>query len=193
MRGSKYMFKSNSRKKIKKKFNNFTEEEQWLQSMLNDGWLLISYDSEEVGPCQYVFESLQHTDQKKLIYKIDFRNFNKKEDFQEFKNIFEDAGWTMLSKSKWYSKHICYTENQNTDIDIFSDIESYGAREKQKMSVLLCYILTCFVGCIALSFLYNIYNRSSFLAVGLLSFVTGVKVTLDYFKHKKIYKSLTEK
>ena len=53
------MAKNNTVKKVTKQFSDFSQEEQWLQSMLNEGWILKSYDSEDMDDCQYVFERIQ--------------------------------------------------------------------------------------------------------------------------------------
>ncbi len=46
------MLKDSAVKKVSKKFTNFSEEEEWLQSMLSDGWILKSYNSEDLAACQ---------------------------------------------------------------------------------------------------------------------------------------------
>lgn len=184
------MFKNSNVKKIIKKFNNFTEEEQWLQSMLNDGWMLKSYDSEDIDDCLYVFEPVQDAEQKNLIYKIDFRSFNKKDDFQEYKSIFEDAGWTVLAKSKSYSKQIFYTDNQNANRNIFSDTESYKEREKQKMHSIFTSIIISVIFFMISIILYIIYDRAAFMGGGLVTFLSSAKFMGDYFKHRKVYKSI---
>lgn len=54
------MKKNNATKKVTKRFTNFSKEEEWLQSMLNEGWILKSYDSEDVNEYQYIFEQSQN-------------------------------------------------------------------------------------------------------------------------------------
>lgn len=181
--------KSHTVKKISKRFTNFAEEEQWLQSMINDGWILKEYDLEDVDACQYVFEPVKHEKQKNRIYKIDYRSFDKKDDYQEYKGIFEDSGWTSLSKNKWYSKHIFYTNNQNTSINIFSDQESYKEREKRKMSDSLTFTVICGVVSIIAFIFYSIYGIPVIGFAGFMSLITSVKHVGDYLDHKKNYKS----
>ncbi|WHT49642.1 DUF2812 domain-containing protein [Sporosarcina thermotolerans] len=112
------MAKNNTVKKVTKRFSNFSKEELWLQSMLNEGWILKSYDSEDMDDCQYVFERIQYEEHKNITYKIDYREL-KKGEYEEYKGIFTDAGWTLLSKNSWYSKHIFYTTSSNPQSDIF--------------------------------------------------------------------------
>ncbi|MCI1593145.1 MULTISPECIES: DUF2812 domain-containing protein [Heyndrickxia] len=177
-------------KKIYKKFTNFAKEEQWLQNMLQDGWVLKTYTSEDIEECKYIFEPIKDQKQMNRIYKIDYRVFNKKDGFQEYNSIFEDAGWTSLAKSKWYSKHIFYTELPSANQDIFSDIESYIEREKRKMSTYLMYIIISIMIFMVMIILYTLYNRSSLMGVGIFALISCLKCTLDYFKHRKVYKSL---
>lgn len=177
-------------KRVNKKFSNFTDEEQWIQSMLQDGWILKSYDLEDEDGNIYVFEPIQNNEQKNLIYKIDYREFNKKEDFLEYKSIFENSGWTVLSRNKGYSKHIFYTKLQNPNRDIFSDTESYRGREKRKMHSSLISAITSFVGFIILIILYGIFEKTAFGGVGLLFLISSLKFMVDYFRHRKTLKSV---
>ncbi|WP_223068697.1 DUF2812 domain-containing protein [Paenibacillus caui] len=133
---------------------------------------------------------MQHVDQKNRIYKIDYRTFNKNDDFQEYRSIFEDAGWTLLAQSKGYSKHIFYTDLQTANRNIFSDTESYKEREKQRMSAYFSYILISVVLFIISMILYNIYDRISILGAGCITLFSSVKFIMSYYKHRKVYKSL---
>jgi Protein of unknown function (DUF2812) len=178
-----------STKKVNAKFIHTDDEEKWLHGMLNEGWILTKYDSEEIDECQYQFERAENEEAKNLVYKIDYRTFNWKRDYLEYKSIFEDAGWTALSKNTFYSKHIFYTERTNKNIDIFSDSESYRDREKRKMNSYLQYIFISLV-IFAVSFtIYLIYDRPSFMFAGLVMIITAGKSSIDYIKQRKIYQS----
>ncbi|MDQ0229138.1 DUF2812 domain-containing protein [Metabacillus malikii] len=184
------MMKNKSIKKVTKHFSDFSKEEEWLQSMLHKGWILKSYDSEDVDDCQYVFEPLNNEELQHVIYKIDFREFNKKEEFEEYKEIFQESGWTLLSKNKWYSKHIFYTTSANAQRDIFSDQSSYRDREKRKMSSSLMQAAIYLIGFIIFLVLYRIFERSAFGGVGIFSLFFSFKYLVDYYKHRKTLKSL---
>ncbi|MDW0117465.1 DUF2812 domain-containing protein [Sporosarcina thermotolerans] len=186
------MAKNNTVKKVTKRFSNFSKEELWLQSMLNEGWILKSYDSEDMDDCQYVFERIQYEEHKNITYKIDYREL-KKGEYEEYKGIFTDAGWTLLSKNSWYSKHIFYTTSSNPQSDIFSDQDSYREREKRRMSSSLVYIIISSFMFAVLIVLYTIYERSAFLGVGIMTLFFAINCTIDYFRHKKVYNSLLVK
>lgn len=182
--------KNRSVKKVYKNFSSFTEEEHWLQNMLQDGWVLKKYSVEDEDGCKYVFEPIQNEEQKELIYKVDFREFNKEKDFEEYKDIFEDAGWTLLSRNKGYSRHVFYTEPTNAQRDIFSDTESYIERERRKMSSTLTTVILNFSFFLVSVILYIIFEKTYILGGTLFLLFGGVKYLSDYFKHRKVYNSL---
>ncbi len=183
------MFKEGTTKKVSMKFTNLSEEEKWLNNMLKNGWFLKKYSSEDVEECDYEFVPIENKEQEELIYRIDYRSFNKKSDYEEYKSIFEDTGWTIVSKNKWYSKHIFYAESKSNS-DIFSDSDSFREREKRKMKSYLQYIIISIVFFIISVVLYNLYERSAYLAAGLFILFSAGKYLLDYYKMRKIYRSL---
>lgn len=50
------MFRNDSTKKVHKKFADFVDEEQWLQHMLFEGWILTKYSNEDEFGCYYIFK-----------------------------------------------------------------------------------------------------------------------------------------
>ncbi|UQZ32514.1 hypothetical protein C2I18_02445 [Paenibacillus sp. PK3_47] len=177
-------------KKINKKFTNFSEEEQWLQTMAGEGWILREYDNENIDACRYVFEAVQSPEQKLRIYKIDFRSFDKKDDYEEYIELFEETGWAVLSRNKGYSKHIFYTDARNSNTTIFSDKESYRDREKRKMADSLSLTAVSVILFVASVVIYSIYGSRGFMFAGLVSLGSGLKGLLDYYRHRKSFKSL---
>lgn len=155
------MMKGKNIKKVTKRFSNFAKEERWLEEMLKEGWMLKSYTEIEVDNYEYTFKRVDEDEIPDYIFKIDFRYFKKKEDFEEYKEIFEQTGWTLLSKSKNYSKHIFYTHSSNPQQDIFSDKESYKEREKQKMSHSFIFGIVSILFTVVLIILYFMFERAS--------------------------------
>jgi Protein of unknown function (DUF2812) len=186
------MFKNSSVKKIYKKFNNFTKEEQWLQNMLQDGWILKSYDSEDIDEeCKYIFEAVRNDEQKNGTYKIDYRSFSNAEDFEDYNNLFEDAGWTILAKNKSYKKHIFYTNTLSANHTIFSDTASYIGREKRKMNEAIQHIVIAISLLSIAIVLYTIYDKTSIIGGASVVFsLYGIPSIVAYYKHRKAYKSL---
>lgn len=183
------MLKNDSVKRVHKNFTNFKEEEDWLQFMLLDGWVLAKYKDEFEDGTYYTFNLHSNEKQSNLIYKVDFRDFNRKKDFLEYKEIFEDSGWNILSK-KGNSKHIFFTKSQNPNISIFSDADSYKEREKRAIRSSLTSGGIAFIFLVISIYLYSIYEKSAFLAGGAFTIITGIKYIIRYFRHRKILKSL---
>ncbi|GGE71919.1 DUF2812 domain-containing protein [Priestia taiwanensis] len=187
------MYYPPAEKKINKKFNSFTEEEQWLQHMLNEGWVLKGYHPEKLQPCTYYFDSIQYEEQKNRTYKIDYRVFRKEDDFLEYKSIFEDTGWTLLSIDKLYAKHIFYTNQPDANCTIFSDVESYKGREKRKMASARNMVLVSASFFIVSLFTDILYDWDLYTASILNVLLFGFPSAIIYYKHRKIYRSLMTK
>lgn len=182
------MLRNDDVKKVTKKFSNFAGEEQWLQSMLKDGWILKSYDLDDLDDCLYVFEPVKSEEQRNLIYRIDFREFNKTAEFVEYKTTIEKAGWILLSRNKYYSKHIFYSERTNSDHDVLPGQNSNTEREQRKMSSSLVSALISFSLFIISVVLYIIFDRTSIMGAGLFLLIYTAKFILDYFKHREVYR-----
>lgn len=188
MRGIK-VFKNRAVKKITRKFSDFIEEEQWLQSMLKDGWILKSYDLEDDDDYQYVFEPINNEAQKNLMYRIDFREFRKTEEFVKYKVTFEDAKWTLLSRNKYYSKHIFFSERTNSyHREIFSKQSSYTKRKQRKMSSCLLAALISFSVFFMSVVLYIIFDKTSIIGASLFLLILTMKFITDYIKHRTVYR-----
>jgi hypothetical protein len=110
---------------------------------------------------------------------------------KDYKELFANAGWTLLAKSMWYSKHIFYTDPTNNQRDIFSDQSSYKEREKRKMSSSLTTSIISFSLFIVAVILFIIFKKVGILGgAGTFLFIAGMKALLDYFGHRKSYKAL---
>jgi Protein of unknown function (DUF2812) len=185
------MFYGSAAKKIKKLFFSFTEEEQWLQRMLNDGWVLKGYDATKLGLCIYYFDSIQYEEQKNRTYKIDYRIFGKTNDFHEYIDIFEDTGWVILSTDETQAKHIFYTNRPDADCAIFSDVESYKEREKRKMTSARNFMISSIISFI-ISILFNIIFDVNLVIGPLLLLLATLSSSIVYYKQRKVYKSLVK-
>ncbi|GGE71907.1 DUF2812 domain-containing protein [Priestia taiwanensis] len=185
------MFKKRAVKRETKKFDNFTKEEQWLQQLLQDGWILTNYDSDDTEEnCDYVFEPIKHEEQKEGTYKIDYRSFSNEDDFEEYISLFEETKWTVIKKKLNEPRRIFYTEIQNKNSDIFSDSESYIEREKERMSNSLQNIIIGTSMFIILFILYLNYRITSFGGVSFITLFSTIPSMISYYKHRKAYKSL---
>lgn len=177
-------------RKVSKKFTNFEKEEKWLGEMLAEGWILKEYGSEDVEECQYIFRLASEEEKQNGVYKINYRLFMKKRDLEDYQNLFEEAEWQPLAKDTSYMKHIFYTNSSEADRDIFSDKESYQGREKRRMKASLLYSGLCILGMAVLFTLWRTFEASSFGGAGMFVLFAAIKNIADYFKHRKVYKSL---
>ncbi len=111
-------------KKIKF-FSDFEKEEQFLNDMLKKGYRLERYNSLGV----YTFRLAEP---QALNYRIDYRKFSRKDKFEEYLTLFQDAGWEHVCGTR-YSGLQYFLPNSDkvqTD-DIFSDRESKLERYKR--------------------------------------------------------------
>lgn len=183
------MSKDSGVKKVSRKFISLADEERWLHDMLNEGWRLQSYDSEDMDTCQYRFEPAAEAERSGLVYRIDYRTFERKAEYEEYRELFAEAGWTLLSSNKRYAKHIFYTTDPEAGTSIFSDTESLKARDKRKLKSYLVNLgvsAVLFALCVGL---YLVFKRTSILGAGILTLLSSLKFAGDYWKQRKAYKA----
>ena len=165
------------------KFKSFDEEEQWLTEQAQKGWRLVSYDSEEFDDCVYKF--VQDEAAKEYRYKIDFREFTSKTDFEDYKELFNETGWTLLSKNRSYVKHIFISTSGE---EIFSDQASIIEREVRRYrSAKVNAIGSFVVAVIAAGLLYYFDFEYKGLFYGTLMCLGATWMyTINAMKSKKI-------
>lgn len=142
-------------------FLDFEAEEEFLCNMAKQGHILKKYSV-------FGFYHFEDGVAENLEYKIDYRIFKKKDEFENYITLFEDAGW----------KHICGTirsggqyflpAKEKAGKEIFSDSQSAASRYKilynvckLNVSCFFCYFLA-----ILISVQFNFANLG-FLTPGL--------------------------
>ena len=102
-------------------FLDFDKEEKWLEDMASNGYHLnkasFGYHFSEGKP-------------EEITIKIDYRPFKHKEDFLDYRMMFEDSGWKHIAGTK-NSGIQYFKKNSKTEDDIFSDQHSKAARYKR--------------------------------------------------------------
>lgn len=138
-----------------KKFKIFVdmdEEEKYLNTMAKNGYILKKYNSAGF----YTFEKSAPRD---LHYKIDYRVFKNKSDFEQYKTLFEDAGWIHVFGTKYSGGQYFLPGSDNAGSpEIFSDAESKAARYKRflnQCSLVLAFTLIYFSASLV-SYNYNL-------------------------------------
>lgn len=112
------------------------EEEKYLNKMAKKGYILrkCSYSG------YYIFQKGSSQD---LNYKIDYRVFKSKTDFEQYKTLFDDAGWIHVFGTQYSGGQYFLPKSDNlSSTEIFSDSESKAARYKRFFSqYLLIFII----------------------------------------------------
>lgn len=138
-------------------FTNFEKEEAWLNEMAQNGWFFVRCTP--LG--SYCFEKGKP---KITNYRIDYRMFNKREDFAEYIQLFADSGWRHIYGTRHTGSQYFAPQNPNADADIFSDNASKIGRYRRlsEMWTSLLTVYTMFFvslyssGSINLSSLFNL-------------------------------------
>lgn len=108
--------------------------EKYLNNKADKGYILDSITPFSLFvPLKIdIYKFKKSKDRKRIIYRVDSRNV-KKEDMQEYKQIFLDDGWHYFNDNyandTYTSNNIFYSDDPLKS-DIFSDEESKKARDR---------------------------------------------------------------
>ena len=135
-----------------KSFFDIEKEEKWLNEQLRYGYRCTNIS----GLGIYTFEK---TD-KRYVMRMDYQDYLPKEQFEDYKGIYEDFGWSCIKGSQrglqYWQKEV---DNQN---EIYSDRQSESSYYKRVMN----YTSSFFI--LSLLFSYMIYKDSGlYLTEGL--------------------------
>ncbi len=103
-------------------FADLDQEERWLNDMAKQGYVL---SGKSFG---YTFEQVEHND---AVIRIDYRTFQRKDDFHDYVALFEDSGWTHLAGTRHSGTQYFMKNKASSSDDIFSDIDSKAGRYKR--------------------------------------------------------------
>jgi len=106
-----------------KLFINIDKEETFLNEMAIKGYHLR--EVKEYG--QYIFEEKSL---EEVNYKIDFRPKMEQADYEDYLQLFEDFGWTLVSGNKDSKRQYFKPSHQDCDQSMFSTKESALERYK---------------------------------------------------------------
>lgn len=178
--------------KVQKHFVNFAKEEQWLQKKLKEGWILDRFIEGVQDSTVYTFKRVTHEAQKKRVYKIDYREFDLQNEYDEYVDMFMDSGWFVLSNQDT-GKHICFANSDDVDYHIFSDRESFKQREQRMMQAMLrnTYVYSGIL--ITFIAIYLLLGNDLYIIFGLVSAIAGVRSFIIYLLHRKTLHKLHKK
>ncbi|MHB8063338.1 MAG: DUF2812 domain-containing protein [Ruminiclostridium sp.] len=100
---------------------------------------------------------------KDLHYKIDYRTF-KKNEFEEYKALFEDTGWVHICGTKYTGAQYFLPSSNNVDSpDIFSDAASKAARYKRIKNQYIVLLIVWLI------YFFALFSSSGFKFKGYLT------------------------
>lgn len=111
-------------------FADFAEEEAYLNEMAKKGYFFIKHSA-------FGFYHFTDSTPKELHYHIDYRKFRTQADLEDYKALFEDAGWQHVYGTKSSLNQYFLPKHGNTDDDIFSTADSAALRYKHLNKI--CY------------------------------------------------------
>ncbi len=174
-------------KTLHKMFSSFEAEEKWLNELAEQGWRLIDYDSNELTDASYTFEV--DLNAKNMRYKIDFRPIKNVEEFEDYKALFEESGWTPLAKNHRSYKYIFIAEEGR---EIYSHNISYIERLQNLRKVNIIQLLTLFTGLLIVATLYFINGSYWAIPCAVLITIFGLKFIYTIIKCTHSIKQLKQ-
>jgi hypothetical protein len=161
-------------------------EENWLGEMSEKGYHLISVNI----PCIYTFRKEQP---RHYIYRLDYQHF-KKNDKQEYLQLFKDSGWEYLGNMLAWQ----YFRKEFVSVginEIFTDNQSKRAKYKRVLGLLaisFITILAIFLERVLNTSQYSSYpwwgNVHVFLLIVLMALTYAIiKVVLRMHKLRKMW------
>lgn len=110
--------------------------------------------------------------------QIDYRTFSKKDEYENYVAMYEDAGWKLISGDFYSGTHFFEQINENTSEDIFSDKESYSKLYGRLFKYALFVFLICIIWFFTLIKVYDFsmltHPKDLFLTPGLWE-ATGIR------------------
>ncbi|MGZ0712931.1 DUF2812 domain-containing protein (plasmid) [Coraliomargarita sp. W4R53] len=109
-----------------KVFCDFDKEEAWLNRQVGEGWLVS-----KVG-FRYTFAPIEPG---AVVVRIDYRPRMSATDFDDYRNLFWDAGWQHIAGSATNGNQYFASSAPNPSAEIFSDAISKAQRYLRAMRV----------------------------------------------------------
>lgn len=103
-------------------FFRFEKEEDWLNEMAAKGW---RFTGRTIWG-NYIFEKAEPNPSANI--RIDFRQFNRTDDFKEYLQLFSDNGWLHIDGKKQSGWQYFTPFKSTAPEDIFSDNASKAGR-----------------------------------------------------------------
>lgn len=145
-------------------FNNFDNEEKWLNEMAMQGFVLVNKS------VRYEFEPGKPDN---TMIRIDYRTFKHQQDFEDYRALFEDSGWIHIAGSKSSGSQYFKKAEGSINEDIFSDVDSRAARY-QRISQMWLSLAACFIPIFAVLISMDYIDVAAFLNPKSLYYTPGL-------------------
>lgn len=109
-----------------KMFADFDKEEAWLNRMAAAGHLLVS------SGLVYTFAPIAPGS---AVVRVDYRETMKAADFDDYRNLFHDAGWQHLAGTRSSGAQYFASFSGDAHAEIFSDAASKAQRYKRAIAM----------------------------------------------------------
>lgn len=170
-------------------FNEFEKEEAYLNSMAKKGYVFEKYS----------FWGVYHFlkgEKQNLNIRVDYRIFDNKKDFENYKTMFNDFGWQHISGNTYSGNQYFLSKDKNANSELFSSKESSASRYKKMIKMFLMNILFLITYCFIIveCYWYNganfsIYNISIWSWIPIILFmVLAIFYGVRFISIYKIYK-----
>jgi hypothetical protein len=124
-----------------KMFVDFDREEAWLNRKAGEGWLIVK------AGLVYTFAPIEPGS---AVVRVDYRPTMGTADFDDYRNLFWDAGWQHVAGSRGSGAQYFASFSGDTNADIFSDATSKAQRYRKAMAMTSVLLLPFFIITVAL-------------------------------------------
>ena len=108
------------------------KEETWLTAMATDGWHLA-----DISP--FGFYTFQAGPKQQVAYRLDYQNQARKQDEQDYLQLFADAGWEHVGKmGGWQYFRKVVTPGETPEL--FTDVTSKILKYQRLITVLVVFL-----------------------------------------------------
>src|SRR5690606_9119586 len=128
-------------------FVDYDKEEAWLNDMADRGHLVV-----KAGP-RYSFVPIEPGT---AVVRVDHQPGMKASDFDDYRNLFADAGWQHLAGSRGSGEQYFASFSGDANADIFSENESKAQRYRRAMTTNSAILLPLSVTVVALWSTWNV-------------------------------------
>ena len=143
-------------------FLSLKKEEEWINSIQEEGYKLVSVNS---AVSMYTFEKLSTKEMFIPYVRLDFREKSmKKTNYEDYVTLFSDSGWKLIKGSRSGGAQYFQQEHPDVTREIFSDTDSQESVKKRYVKYGYTY------GTLFLLYFFLFFNNYSWNLDDILNF-----------------------